>query len=173
MPEVCHFHLKQSQHVLLQDSFPLLLRQVISFSCRLAAKMLIKHPDNSGIINSHEIMLHKCFSRGADVSNVLGNVVVFQLSHENVYEVLCVADMYLLPGLKRLCGRTLAALLNEENVLHVWKTAKLFRLSRLEDQCTEYMAKIIERVCHGQRPCVHSQLCCVYVSQNSHYLHSS
>lgn len=100
-------------------------------------------------------------------------VVVFQLSHENVYEVLCVADMYLLPGLKRLCGRTLAALLNEENVLHVWKTAKLFRLSRLEDQCTEYMAKIIERVCHGQQPCVQSQLSCVYVSQNSHYLHSS
>uniref|UniRef100_A0A672M9Y5 Ankyrin repeat and BTB/POZ domain-containing protein 1 n=1 Tax=Sinocyclocheilus grahami TaxID=75366 RepID=A0A672M9Y5_SINGR len=69
-----------------------------------------------------------------------------QLSHENVYEVLCVADMYLLPGLKRLCGRTLAVLLNEENVLHMWKTAKLFRLSRLEDLCTEYMAKIIERL---------------------------
>ncbi|XP_057212078.1 ankyrin repeat and BTB/POZ domain-containing protein 1 isoform X2 [Triplophysa rosa] len=47
---------------------------------------------------------------------------------------------------QRLCGRTLAALLNEENVLHMWKTAKLFRLSRLEDQCTEYMAKIIERL---------------------------
>lgn len=72
---------------------------------------------------------------------------VFQLSHDSVYEVLCVADMYLLPGLKRLCGRTLAALLSEENVLHMWKTAKLFSLSRLEDQCTEYMAKIIERVC--------------------------
>ncbi len=83
------------------------------------------------------------------------SVAVFQLSHENVYEVLCVADMYLLPGLKRLCGRTLAVLLNEENVLHMWKTAKLFRLSRLEDQCTEYMAKIIERVC------VHSQICCL------------
>ncbi|KTF72352.1 hypothetical protein cypCar_00037195 [Cyprinus carpio] len=69
-----------------------------------------------------------------------------QLSHENVYEVLCVADMYLLPGLKRLCGRTLAVLLSEENVLHMWKTAKLFRLSRLEDQCTEYMARIIERL---------------------------
>uniref|UniRef100_A0A671TDD5 Ankyrin repeat and BTB/POZ domain-containing protein 1 n=1 Tax=Sinocyclocheilus anshuiensis TaxID=1608454 RepID=A0A671TDD5_9TELE len=69
-----------------------------------------------------------------------------QLSHENMYEVLCVADMYLLSGLKRLCGRTLAVLLNEENVLHMWKTAKLFRLSRLEDQCTEYMAKFIERL---------------------------
>lgn len=65
---------------------------------------------------------------------------------ENVFDVLCVADMYLLPGLKRLCGKTLAKTICEENVLHMWKTAKLFRLSRLEDQCTEFMAKIIERV---------------------------
>lgn len=69
-----------------------------------------------------------------------------QLSPENVFDVLCVADMYLLPGLKRLCGKTLAKMLCEDNVLHMWKTAKLFRLSRLEDQCTEYMAKIIERL---------------------------
>ena len=61
--------------------------------------------------------------------------------------MLWVADMYLLPGLKRLCGKSLAAQLSEENVLHVWKCAQLFSLSRLEDQCTEYMAKIIERVC--------------------------
>lgn len=65
---------------------------------------------------------------------------------ENVFDVLCVADMYLLPGLKRLCGKTLAKAICDENVLHMWKTAKLFRLSRLEDQCTEFMAKIIERV---------------------------
>jgi ankyrin repeat/BTB/POZ domain-containing protein 1 len=88
-----------------------------------------------------------------------------QLSPENVFDVLCVADMYLLPGLKRLCGKTLAKMLCEDNVLHMWKTAKLFRLSRLEDQCTEYMAKIIERVsvCHSRlckdgRCCVSSDL---------------
>ncbi|XP_012681951.1 ankyrin repeat and BTB/POZ domain-containing protein 1 isoform X2 [Clupea harengus] len=69
-----------------------------------------------------------------------------ELSQESVYEVLWVADMYLLPGLKRLCGKSLAAQLSEENVLHVWKCAQLFSLSRLEDQCTEYMAKIIERL---------------------------
>lgn len=69
-----------------------------------------------------------------------------ELSPENVYDVLCVADMYLLPGLKRLCGKTLAKTLCEDNVVHIWKTAKLFRLSRLEDQCTEYMAKIIEKL---------------------------
>lgn len=63
-----------------------------------------------------------------------------------MFDVLCVADMYLLPGLKRLCGKTLAKITCEDNVLNMWKTAKLFRLSRLEDHCTEFMAKIIDRV---------------------------
>ena len=72
--------------------------------------------------------------------------VYVQLTTENVYDVLCVADMYLLPGLKRLCGKTLAQTLCEDNVVYIWNTARLFHLSRLEDQCTEYMAKIIEKV---------------------------
>lgn len=70
----------------------------------------------------------------------------WQLSPENAYDVLGVADMYLLPGLKRLCGKTLAQILDEDNVVSIWKVAKLFQLTRLEDQCTEYMAKIIEKV---------------------------
>ncbi|XP_036389202.1 ankyrin repeat and BTB/POZ domain-containing protein 1 isoform X1 [Megalops cyprinoides] len=69
-----------------------------------------------------------------------------ELSLENVQEVLCVADMYLLPGLKRLCGKALAATLSEDSVLPLWRTARLFRLSRLEDQCTELMARIIEKL---------------------------
>ncbi|XP_073207466.1 ankyrin repeat and BTB/POZ domain-containing protein 1 isoform X2 [Lepidochelys kempii] len=69
-----------------------------------------------------------------------------ELSPENAYDVLCVADMYLLPGLKRLCGRTLAQILDEDNVVNIWRIAKLFQLTRLEDQCTEYMAKIIEKL---------------------------
>ncbi|XP_078517862.1 ankyrin repeat and BTB/POZ domain-containing protein 1 [Lissotriton helveticus] len=69
-----------------------------------------------------------------------------ELSPENVYEVLCVADMYLLPGLKRLCGKTLAQMLDEDSIVHIWKVAKLLQLTRLEDQCTEYMAKIIEKL---------------------------
>ncbi|XP_067400385.1 ankyrin repeat and BTB/POZ domain-containing protein 1 isoform X2 [Emydura macquarii macquarii] len=69
-----------------------------------------------------------------------------ELSPENAYDVLCVADMYLLPGLKRLCGRTLAQILDEDNVVNIWRIAKLFLLTRLEDQCTEYMAKIIEKL---------------------------
>ncbi|KAI1234469.1 hypothetical protein IHE44_0003521 [Lamprotornis superbus] len=69
-----------------------------------------------------------------------------ELSPENAYDVLCVADMYLLPGLKRLCGRTLAQILDEDNIINIWRIAKLFQLTRLEDQCTEYMAKIIEKL---------------------------
>lgn len=69
-----------------------------------------------------------------------------QLPPELAYDVLSVADMYLLPGLKRLCGRSLAQMLEEDSVVGVWRIAKLFRLARLEDQCTEYMAKVIEKV---------------------------
>ncbi|XP_023376697.1 ankyrin repeat and BTB/POZ domain-containing protein 1 isoform X4 [Pteropus vampyrus] len=69
-----------------------------------------------------------------------------QLSPEVAYDVLSMADMYLLPGLKRLCGRSLAQLLDEDSVVGVWRVAKLFRLARLEDQCTEYMAKVIEKL---------------------------
>ncbi|XP_043934477.1 ankyrin repeat and BTB/POZ domain-containing protein 1 [Protopterus annectens] len=73
-----------------------------------------------------------------------------ELSPENVYDVLCVADMYLLPGLKRLCGKTLAQMLDEDTVVNIWKTAKLFQLTRLEDQSTEYMAKIIEKLVESE-----------------------
>ncbi|KAG8516966.1 Ankyrin repeat and BTB/POZ domain-containing protein 1 [Galemys pyrenaicus] len=69
-----------------------------------------------------------------------------ELPPEAAYDVLSVADMYLLPGLKRLCGRSLAQLLDEDSVVGVWRVAKLFRLARLEDQCTEYMAKVIEKL---------------------------
>uniref|UniRef100_A0A8C0D9U7 Ankyrin repeat and BTB/POZ domain-containing protein 1 n=1 Tax=Balaenoptera musculus TaxID=9771 RepID=A0A8C0D9U7_BALMU len=61
---------------------------------------------------------------------------------ELAYDVLRVADMYLLPGLKQLCGRGLAQLLDEDSVVGVWRVAKLFGLARLEDQCTKYMAKL-------------------------------
>ncbi|XP_061113727.1 ankyrin repeat and BTB/POZ domain-containing protein 1 isoform X2 [Conger conger] len=69
-----------------------------------------------------------------------------ELSEENVEEVLGVADMWLLPGLKRLCGRVLAQGLGEDSVLRLWRTARLYRLSRLEDQCTELMARIIYKL---------------------------
>lgn len=77
-----------------------------------------------------------------------GAVFIFytQLTADNVFDVLCVADMYLLPGLKRICGKSLAQAVCKDNVVQMWKVAKLFQLSRLEDYCTEYMAKFIDQV---------------------------
>ncbi|XP_034028559.1 ankyrin repeat and BTB/POZ domain-containing protein 1 [Thalassophryne amazonica] len=86
---------------------------------------------------SHEIFIHILYYIYSDDT---------ELTMECVFDVLCVADMYLLPGLKRLCGKTLANAISEDSVLHMRKMARLFRLSRLEDQCTEFMAKIIERL---------------------------
>uniref|UniRef100_A0A8C4HHS0 Ankyrin repeat and BTB (POZ) domain containing 1 n=1 Tax=Dicentrarchus labrax TaxID=13489 RepID=A0A8C4HHS0_DICLA len=86
---------------------------------------------------SHEIFIHVMYFIYTDNT---------ELTTETVFDVLCVADMYLLPGLKRLCGKTLAKTICEDNVLYMWKMAKLFRLSRLEDYCTEFMAKIIDRL---------------------------
>ncbi|TNM86950.1 ankyrin repeat and BTB/POZ domain-containing protein 1 isoform X1 [Takifugu rubripes] len=83
---------------------------------------------------SHEIFIHIMYYIYTDNT---------ELMVESVFDVLCVADMYLLPGLKRLCGKTMAQTLCKDNVVYMWKMAKLFQLSRLEDQCVEYMAKII------------------------------
>ncbi|XP_027045156.1 ankyrin repeat and BTB/POZ domain-containing protein 1-like [Pocillopora damicornis] len=66
------------------------------------------------------------------------------VTEENVYNVLCFADIYLLSGLKRLCARVISAFLDTENVLTVFRTARLFNLPRLEVDCCEYMSKHLE-----------------------------
>ena len=59
-------------------------------------------------------------------------------------ELLHTADMFLLPGLTKLAGRTLARLVTSDTVMDILRTARLFNLPRLEDQCTEYLADNIE-----------------------------
>ena len=71
---------------------------------------------------------------------------VLQLTEETVFSVLCVADVYLLNGLKRLCARVVSTLLDEENVLHVLRTARLFDLAGLEADCCKHIAKNLEKV---------------------------
>ncbi|XP_061430173.1 ankyrin repeat and BTB/POZ domain-containing protein 1 isoform X2 [Lethenteron reissneri] len=73
-----------------------------------------------------------------------------ELSSEEACEMLPVADMYLLPGLKRLCGKVLAHSLGEDNVLVMWRMAKLFSLPRLEDQCTKFMARILDKLVESE-----------------------
>ncbi|KAM5219034.1 LOW QUALITY PROTEIN: ankyrin repeat and BTB/POZ domain-containing protein 1 [Hipposideros larvatus] len=82
--------------------------------------------------------------------NIFTHVLYFihtdhtEVPPEAAYDVLSVADRYLLPGLND-CGRSLAQLLDEDNVVGVC-VVKLFCLARLEDQCTDYMAKVIEKL---------------------------
>lgn len=68
------------------------------------------------------------------------------VTEENVYSVLCFADVYLLTGLKRLCARVISTFLDPENVFTVLRTARLFDLPRLEVDCCEYIGKNLEKV---------------------------
>ena len=83
--------------------------------------------------------------------------IILQPSEEEVYDLMCAADLYLLPGLKRQCANVVARYLQVSNVVMVIKTARLFNLPRLEDQCAEFMAENIEKVStmvylHYQKP---------------------
>ncbi|GLH08301.1 BTB/POZ domain-containing protein 9 [Gryllus bimaculatus] len=69
-----------------------------------------------------------------------------QVPQEYIIDVLLAADMYLLPGLKRACGLQLIAYLNIYNVISRLRTARLFQLSFLEDQCTKFIADNIEKM---------------------------
>eukprot|EP00092_Neocalanus_flemingeri_P056552 GFUD01067064.1.p1 GENE.GFUD01067064.1~~GFUD01067064.1.p1 ORF type:complete len:501 (+),score=170.32 GFUD01067064.1:80-1504(+) len=83
---------------------------------------------------------------------VFGCIVSFvytnycDLSEEVVAELLHTADMFLLPGLKKLCGKLLAKLVDMDNVLEILTTARLFNLARLEDLCTGFIARNIEQL---------------------------
>ena len=72
---------------------------------------------------------------------------MFQLTAENVYDVLCMADMYLLPGLKRQCANVISQFLDVDTIVSILRTARMFNLARLEDQCAEFLANNIEKVC--------------------------
>ena len=68
------------------------------------------------------------------------------ISEDLISELLHTADMCLLPGLKKLCGKWLAKVIDRENVLEILRTSRLFHLARLEDLCTEFLAQNIEQV---------------------------
>lgn len=64
----------------------------------------------------------------------------------HVFDVLCAADIYLLPGLKRQCAIVIGQHLDINNVVYMLKLARMYELPRLEDQCTEFMAKFLEQI---------------------------
>ncbi|PSN49801.1 Ankyrin repeat and BTB/POZ domain-containing protein 1, partial [Blattella germanica] len=73
-----------------------------------------------------------------------------QVREEHFLDVLYAADMYLLPGLKRGCGVVLGSRLNVDNVVSRLRTARLFQLPQLEDQCTRFISHHIYKVIHDE-----------------------
>ncbi|KAL8620406.1 hypothetical protein ACOMHN_055487 [Nucella lapillus] len=65
------------------------------------------------------------------------------LSEETASDVLCAADMYLLPGLKRQCGTAMIRMTALDNVVWMVRLARLFGLPRLESSCAEFIANNI------------------------------
>lgn len=76
------------------------------------------------------------------------NLFSKQLSPENVLDVLCLADVFILSGLKKLCASVVQENLTTDNIMSVLKLVRLYNLPRLEDHCTEFMAKHLEEVCN-------------------------
>jgi ankyrin repeat/BTB/POZ domain-containing protein 1 len=66
---------------------------------------------------------------------------------EQAVDLLVAADEYLLPGLKRLCGSSIASWLHLSNVCDVFKLSRLYQLPRLEHACCEFMAANLDSVC--------------------------
>lgn len=61
-------------------------------------------------------------------------------------DVLYLADLFLLPGLKKQCASVIHQNLTTDNVIPVIRLVRLYNLLQLEDQCTEFMAEHLEKV---------------------------
>lgn len=61
-------------------------------------------------------------------------------------DVIEASDIYLLPGLKRLCGAFLCSVVSNSNVIDLLQAARFHELVRLEDRCAEYLAEHIAEV---------------------------
>ena len=76
-----------------------------------------------------------------------------QLTEDTSYDVLCIADLYLLPGLKLVCANEIYRHLTADNVISVLRVSRMFNLTKLEDQCTEYIAKNLDKVSMASKGC--------------------
>ncbi|KAK7102749.1 ankyrin repeat and BTB/POZ domain-containing protein 1-like [Littorina saxatilis] len=73
-----------------------------------------------------------------------------ELTEDTTHDVLCAADIYLLPGLKRLCGLALARMTGVDTVVWMVRAARLFSLPRLEASCFEFIANNLPEVVEQQ-----------------------
>lgn len=56
------------------------------------------------------------------------------------------ADVYLLPELRRQCGQLIGECLDEAGACSALRVARLLRLHRLEEQCIDFMARHLAQV---------------------------
>lgn len=64
-----------------------------------------------------------------------------KLDENILYDVLLVADLYLLPSLKRKCASELVSYhLNKENIFDLLKMSRLYDLKKLEFACITFLA---------------------------------
>ncbi|WAR25630.1 ABTB1-like protein [Mya arenaria] len=97
-------------------------------------KALVRDHFHEGSVSDEELPVIELHNLSSD------------LTVDNVYDVMCAADLFLLPGLKRYCANAMARFLSINDVVMVLKTARIFNLPRLEDQCAEFMAENLEQV---------------------------
>lgn len=63
-----------------------------------------------------------------------------------MYSVMCMADLYLITGLKQLCANKIRQLLDVDNVIPILRASRLFSLGRLEADCCQFIATVLEKV---------------------------
>ncbi|CAG5128285.1 unnamed protein product [Candidula unifasciata] len=73
-----------------------------------------------------------------------------ELNSDIVGDVLMFADMFLLPGLKRLCGTSMIRYVDLSNVVSMIRTSRLFCLPRLETHCAEFIADNLTKVVQSE-----------------------
>lgn len=71
---------------------------------------------------------------------------MYQLNVETVYELLNIGELYLMPGLKKLCANFLISAIDSENVISLIKVSRTYNLPRIEVFCNEFIAKNLEEV---------------------------
>ena len=62
-----------------------------------------------------------------------------------MFPLLSAANMYLLPGLPKVCCMAIAPRIAADNVINILAAARLFEISRLEMQCAKVIADQLEQ----------------------------
>jgi hypothetical protein len=97
-----------------------------------------------GDISSHvfAILLEFLYSHSMNMENS------YEVGMEVMVDILFAADRLLMVELKQYCATIIIQYIQENNVFELFKIAKFFSLSRLEFQCTRFLAIHLEDMLH-------------------------